>query len=183
MGLRRSFKPANIVVNSDFSNGITDWNPVAASVLVANNEATVLATAQYGSISSKVFNVVGSHKYYYRVYLKTGQPFITLRFYDGTALTANTHSGSGNYELLSGIRTAASDKSTGFIRVQDSNASGWADVYVKEFMGIDLTIVLPADILALSDANLKTWCNHNLPCWFDGRLSGGSFGGIGGGLR
>jgi hypothetical protein len=63
---------------------------------------------------------------------------------------------------------------------EDASTSVGKVLEIRECCAIDLSVVLPADILTLSNNDLKTWCDVNIPNWFDGTLSGGKFGGIGG---
>lgn len=43
---------------------------------------------------------------------------------------------------------------------------------------VDLNDFLPADILALSDADLKMWCDNNIPAWFNIAAKSGGLGGL-----
>jgi hypothetical protein len=43
---------------------------------------------------------------------------------------------------------------------------------------VDLNDFLPADMLALSDAALKVWCDNNIPVWFGVAAKSGGLGGL-----
>ena len=184
MGLRRSFKPTNLVANSNFASGYeTVWSFSGAThVSLIDSVETFIATAQYGRIKqANSFTVTENHKYYYAVEVKTDSALVKIELYAKTATAATkSHSGSNSFERLSVIQTG-SNGTTIQLNVIDLRTSGWTNISLKKAMVLDLTAIgVSADILALSDANLKAWCDLNIPVWFDGTLSGGRFGGIGG---
>lgn len=127
-----------LVSNGNFVN-TTGWiNTSLVSFTVANNEASILADAQNDQLM-KNFTTVAGHKYYGRAYVKTTSN--TLRFYpSGSSFT--THSGSGNYELLSTIDIAAGV--SGSVGVLERRTSGFDTVNIKNVMVYDLTAIFGA---------------------------------------
>ncbi len=179
MGLRRSFRPTNLVKNSDFYNGASGWAKGGGALSVSNKELTFLADTAGCYVYQDLGIYTVSHKWHVKVKVKADSPLVSVTF-GGASFAGNTHSGSGEYENISGIFSYGSTVATN-IRIQDNRASGWQNINVSHVMVIDLNACgVPASILALSPADIKAWCELNIPNWFDGTMRGGSFGGIGG---
>lgn len=185
MGLRRSFKPTNILINSNFtldsnSDGLADnlTAVTAGTFSLSNGVQSFTATALNGNLAFTP-TVVNGHKYYGVGWIKASGSPVRLRLAGNVTAIEITHSGSGNFERLSVVTVATANGVTN-LKANDARASNWNQIQIKEFILIDLTTILPPDILALSDANLKVWCDLNIPTWFDSTMSGGSMSGMGG---
>lgn len=182
MGLRRSFKPTNLVTNGNFANGTTGWkaNKIGTPV-ISENICSFTATANAGMLNQIIStSMVVGHKLYAFAKFAANSNLVRLYINDSGASSANTpHAGDGVMRKYSVLHTITQGTSVR-VRILDDRASGWDEVQVMEFLAINLTACLPANILALSDANLKAWCDLNIPNWFDGTLSTGVIGGTGG---
>ncbi len=178
MGLRRSFKATNIVTNGDFSKGTTGWTADAGVTISAlNNELTILSSIQYGTAKENI-SVINGHKYYFSALVKSDGINVSVRLNDGVGATVVYHDGSNVYKLLTGIHASVATSSNARVFIQDNRASGWTNIYLRYVMVTDLTNILPPDILSLSDANLKAWCDLNIPVWFDGTINRIGRGGL-----
>ncbi len=176
MGLRRSFKPTNLLYNTDFRYGTSGWNYTPAVLTIFQNTATLTAVVRYGGVGQNC-NFIDGRKYYMRGYVKADSSLVLLSLWAGVGGCSKSYSGSGNYELLSAVGTyIASTMSTyQFIKLSDSRSSDWTAMSIKEIMIIDLT-----SSFGTGSEPTKAWCDANIPEWFDGTLSGGIIGSIGG---
>jgi len=177
MGLRRSFKPTNLVSNGDFRYGTSGWGGINA---VVDGIAEKTATAQYSSMSYELSNPTSlrGHKIYVQGKFKADSTGVSLTISDGIATTNKPHSGDNTFETKGVLRTINQSANNVYCRIQEDRPSGWTKYYADNILAIDLTALLPAELLALSDANLKAWCDANIPVWFDGTMSGGRIGGL-----
>jgi hypothetical protein len=192
VGLRRSFKPTNIVTEGNFPSA-TGWS-ATNSTLSANNNTlsdTCNGTGTYGTCNQITTTAVASGK---KVYIKalikvTNVSCGNIRLQitgstGGVTVTLKDISSpvNGTQYSLSGIVTF-NETYSGNVRVTgthvyaDAATANGKVMEVQEVMGIDIS-TLPAEIQAMSDANIKAFCD-TIP-WFDGTMSGGVMGGIGG---
>lgn len=182
MGLRRSFKPTNLVANGNFANGITWWETYEIGTpVISENICSFTATVIYGMLNQIISTpIVVGHKLYAFAKFAANSNLMRLYINDSNVSTAYTpHAGDGVMRKYSVLHTITQGTNVR-VRILDARASGWDEVQVMEFLTINLTACLPANILALSDANLKAWCDLNIPVWFDGTLGGGVINGTGG---
>jgi len=188
MGLRRSFKPTNLVINSDFSKGTTGWVPSGSTIQASNNIMSIIGNGSVvspGAVKTLATPYVSGKKIFikcnFRVTNSSSDRLATILF-DGvnyylgptqTVITANT------WYALSGIITLMAGGSSVDIMLQhryiDAATANGKVMEVQEVMAIDLTARFGAGL----EPDLA-WCDNNIPAWFDGTLGGGSFGGIGG---
>jgi len=79
---------------------------------------------------------------------------------------------------LSGIFTQTNQSGAGSIRIKHSYAdAATANTKVMQVQKVMLEPIIGLPELALSDANLLTWCDNNIPTWFDGTMN--RLGGLG----
>lgn len=177
MGLRRSFKPTNLLVNGNGVNGATGWTAIDTSAFTVSADAfRFTASATNGRIE-QVVNVVNGHRYAIFANIQTNS--VNVRFSIAGVGPVFPSGGGAEERLVSVFAWPASTEKWQF-QIRDQRIMNWNEIVVKKCMLFDLTSLLPADLLALSDADLKTWCASNIPYWFDGTLTGGKMGGIGG---
>lgn len=193
MGMRRSFRPTNIITNGNFAKGTTGWAAFNGTISVANNMLT--GTGNGGSAtpdttSDSAVDVVTNKKIFMSALLKVTNS-------DCTGLSTRMSGSTGGSSIpvgtvaipainqayrVSGIATIDGAQ-TGKVRVilrhayADAGTANGKVMIAREVMSIDIS-TLPAEIQAMSDANIKAFCD-TIP-WFDGTMSGGSMGGIGG---
>ena len=181
MGLKRSFKPTNIVTNSNFAKGTTGWTTGVGSLTAANNILSIPTTAAANNnYCAQSYTFVAGKKYYARVKARvTNADCTDMSLRASSTVFTNLVPTVNTWYTLSGVITGANETSIrGRHQYADSAAGRFMEV--QEFIVIDLSAQLPATLLALSNAALKVWCDANIPAWFEGTLSGGSFGGAGG---
>lgn len=151
----------NALLNSNFVN-TTGWSGSLCSWSVTNNELTMLATLQSGRVQ-KGFTPISGHKYYISGQLKTDSPNVGLRIYDGVSFISSPyHTGNNQYQRVSAIGTS-NNNASGYVQIRDDRTSGWANVYAKQMIFIDLT----AQYGAGNEPTL-TWCDANITydkCW------------------
>lgn len=122
---------SNIIKNGNFA-GLSYWPTTGSNKTVANNELTFTATVQYGQVYQDL-NLVTGHKYYVKAHVKSTGPVFLQLFKN----IGSDHTGSGEYELISGIDTATSNNRP--LTIGDNRASGWEPIKVKNVMVVDLT--------------------------------------------
>lgn len=177
MGIRRNFRPTNLVTNGNFAGGTTGWiNNSYATFTVTNGIATLLANSQYDNIYQNIATNVGvGAKFYACAYLMAGAADALKIMINDSEVSSNTatHTGSGTFERVSVIHTSTAGTVIR-VKVQDFRASNWDNVYAKEVFAIDLTALFGA-----GNEPTQAWCDLNIPNWFDGTLSGGKrIGGV-----
>lgn len=128
------------VENGDF-NSTSDWYSSNVTFSVSNNIATMLATAQNGSLYH-IFNFQANHKYYFVTKLKTTSATTDIKvvlrgdIFKSSVATTDTQVIEGIYNCPS---TSASS-----IQIRDARASGWDNIYVYNLQYIDLTLLYGA---------------------------------------
>lgn len=189
MGLYKSFKPTNILQNANFETAVsgvaTGWaagtNITYKSV--ANNEQFFTG----GGISSGTSNnwfcyanalPITNNKYYIRIRAKQMPEQEARQMELSTYYFALIRWDlSGTFTDYSYVYNKEGTNNHNFALTATASLA----VAIKKAFVINLTAEgLPADILTLSDANLKAWCDLNLPSWFEGKMSGGRISGRGG---
>jgi len=132
---------SNIILNGDFSDGLTSWGGANSTRSVTSGILSVLATSQFGR-AHQTITTIASHKYYVASYSKADNNNIRTQVYasDGTTVLGfKAHSGGNAYELLSVIATATDTA----IIVQvgrDQRASSFTTSYHDYVFVIDLTL-------------------------------------------
>lgn len=175
MGLRRSFKPTNLVANGDFSKGTTGWSAVGAeSVSVSDSVVTFTPNAIFGGLRSTSFSpvLVLNDKYYLTVDVMTTDSTFYINF-GGTNGTVKP-AGSGNWEKLTEI-IIVSDIAKSYYDTNTAKSSSFVSTSLRKIMAINLTALFGA-----GNEPDQAWCDLNIPAWFDGTLGGGVIGSIGG---
>jgi len=177
MGMRRSFKPTNIVSNGAFAS-VTGWTGTDGTIAAANNECTLTLTGTglYTRLSQGINMPIGKYYVSFEIYPKYANNTL---FYTSTVavnpvtLTLPT---PNVWNKVSGVFDNT-DISTGTYFMHKTNASYVIGDTIKfrKIMLINLTLLFGA-----GNEPTLAWCNNNFPAWFDGTLGGGSFGGIGG---
>ena len=131
--LREVFESGNLVVNGDFSDGITGWTTTTANQSVSLGINTFLATAENGRIKT-ISGSINTNKYFISARIKTNSNLVGLRYFDTVY-----HSGSGEYEHLSHIATATVTLPEWEIIVIDTHSSGWTQIDVDYVYAINIT--------------------------------------------
>lgn len=192
MGMRRSFNVTNIVTNGDFSKGTTGWAAGASVVTAALNH--LIITGNGGSSFVPALNntfipaVTGKKLYLRGVMIPKSADcksvFLQLIGTTGGAGLIIGYTANPVQDValaLSGVATLTNQ--SGNIRVDvvhshlDAATANGKIAWAQEIIAIDIS-TLPEEIKAMSDVNIKTLLD-TFP-WFNGTLSGGSFGGLGG---
>lgn len=146
---------SNLIINGDFSDGLTGWNGATLGV----NEGISTATTQYGGISQSIQNPIScrNHVLYGSAWFKSDSVSNYLAFMnDQSDQGFVNHSGSNNYEFLSLIRTISSTTTSIYCKTQDARTGGWTQCRVKNMVVIDLTAMFGA-----GKEPTKAWCDAN----------------------
>jgi hypothetical protein len=181
MGMRRSFKPKNFVVNGNFASNTSGWTGSDGLLSVGNNTLTLTGTgvSNLPKVNQSTLINASSVKY-----VKM-QARVTNA--NCTSLFARWSTGSpGNIEVvappienqwyeLSGISSQASSILYVYHQYTDAATANGKIMEVREVLAIDLTATFGA-----GNEPTLAWCDANIPAWFDGTMSGGKMGGIGG---
>ena len=153
---------ANILPNGNFTNL---WGGVNRSHGIENNEGWFIADAQNGRIHQGWDSITGN-KYYVKAEIKSDSNSVVL-VVPGT--TGILHSGSGEYEIVSGVITPTT---TGYttLRIQDGRSSGWTEVRVRYALVVDLTAKYGAGNEPTKEEFETILININANMWFDGNV-------------
>lgn len=116
----------NLIQNGRFVDNTT-WAASGGSFTVSNGEALFTASAQFQRVY-KLITISASTNYYLNAKVKTTSNLVGLRFI-GISVFAVYHSGSGNYETLTGVinSTTFSGSHEAF-SVVDTRSSGWNQI-------------------------------------------------------
>ena len=147
----------NLVLNGDFSNGMTSW--VGADASVVNGMGRLLANAQYSAID-QVIAVINTHKYYMGA-LAQGASGLLIGFFAGTLIDLPSTLGRSSQIITA---TATANWSLGVIDVRNS---GFTEAFIDNVVLVDLTAYFGAGLeptAAQMDAYLATYPNS----WFGG---------------
>ena len=154
----------NRIENGNFANGLEKWTGSSSIRSVANNIATLVATASGGSLYNFPSNIKLGDIYYQTALVKADSNLA----YMGSNQYIKPHSGSGLFERLT-IREVRNSNSH-IISFFDNRTSGWTEIQVKEVLIINLTEIFGAGnepTQAQMDALLGTYPNS----WFDGTVN------------
>lgn len=181
MGLRRSFKPTNLVQNGGINtlDGWTLTNAVNLSISteqsIANNSSLKSTpTASNGYVGQKINITAGLYYVRAMAYISSytaGNIFYQL----GSQSAVFNNALLNQWQRGSWIRAMATSGLQDFFVGAISTATCVA--YFGGCMIIEIAS-LPDEIKAMSAANQLIFCD-SIP-WFDGTMRGGSFGGTGG---
>jgi len=136
----------NLLNNPYFSSGTTGWVNTTCTNTVSKGISTMLASALYGRITNTInSSLVVGHKYYASATIKATTNLVRLTVNDGTTSDIIFHTGSGNYEVLSTVKTITSATTLTFYPT-DNRTSGWSNVYIKDCVILDLTAIYGAGL-------------------------------------
>jgi len=128
-----------LVDNGDFSSGVL--SPLTSNgvdtPVISNGIITYTSTLENGRISFP-YVVEANISYLFTAWVKADSPLVSINF-GGSSTGKVSHSGSGEWELLTGIYTRTSDLSAGFYFGYDSRTSGWTEIELKNIMVIPIT--------------------------------------------
>lgn len=129
----------NEVVNGNFANGTTGWENINVSASASNNVCTILASVANGNLRKSTQVLLANHKYYLSLKIKATSSLVKLSLTNNinSSITLS-HTGSGNYELISGIVSNLTYTSNGYLLIQDTRTSGWDNIYIKDVICIDM---------------------------------------------
>jgi hypothetical protein len=180
------FSPRNRVANGNFV-GTTGWSAISSANTAASNTLSntgaATVTKIYYAYHNTTLTVAAGHRYYCRAKLRmttaTTPNTISINI-DGASGGTDAIVGSqatpaqNTWYTVSGV--ASPTDQSGLLRVilehkYANNSEGNAQILeCQEALCVELTACLPAWVLAKSDADLKTWCDANMPIWFDGTV-------------
>lgn len=167
------FPASNLALNGNFANGITGWALLYATQTTANNVLTLQPTAQYGSVY-KINTATLNHSVYVSASVKADSNLVSMNFRKNatpwTTLVTKAHSGSNNYERLSGIGIYPDTAANWFFEVRDTRASAWAPTLIQNMFMVDLTATFGAgNEPSVSEMDLIMSFYPN--AWFDGTVN------------
>jgi len=154
----------NIVTNGNFASGTSGWISDLSTISITNNIATLKATARYGGIQQVKSYTPLTHKFYARAFVRADSNLVSFRIYDNVVFASKSHSGSGNFELLSTILTC-NNGNVIKVYTNDDRTSGWTDVQIKEVMMFNLTSLFGA-----GNEPTTQQCDEIFSSWFDGSI-------------
>ena len=131
----------NKIYNGHFHYGTAGWLLVSSTVSVNAGELTLLASALSGRFYQALVPLTAG-VYYTRALVKATSNLVTLDTFGGGTLAS--HSGSNNYEVLSGIETLGAAVTQNVPAVRDRRTSGWDNIFVKDYIKINLTEIFGA---------------------------------------
>ena len=139
----QNFKLKNEVVNGDFSNGTTGWtNGGLQSFTVVGVEAIALANSQFDGVQQTI-PLALNNRYYFKADVKATSNLVRLGMSGNITSTLISHSGSGNYERLSGISIPTTDTSWTCL-IRDYRTTGFDNYFTKNVLVINLTAIFGA---------------------------------------
>lgn len=187
MGLRRSFKPSNIVHGLK----VTDWTTIASNNVMNGN--ILINTGDGVTFEPDARNATGmsfiaGEKVYVRAKSAVTNAVCTsfgLYIHDGvnfiTAIEVQRTPTQNIFYPLSGLYLFTANISNLVIRLRhvyaDPATANGKVMQSQDVIGIKVS-TLPIEIQNMSNDDLKAFCDA-IP-WFDGTMAGGKFGGIGG---
>jgi len=127
-------------VDSD-GDGVADgWTSNGTSESLSYGIQSFTANNQFDNLLNTLPQTPsGNDKIYLAGYINSDSTSVKLTINDGVSETSDNHSGSGDFERLSLIRTLAGSPTTLIAIVYDDRASSWTEVQAKQFIMINLT--------------------------------------------
>ena len=158
----------NLVTNGDFSDDTTGWtlSPSNEYTNIAGGVVSFKATQQYGAVYQGK-SVVQNHVYYLGARMKCDAANAAHLNIAGGGTTF--HSGSGEWENISYVRTLEIATGTYNFGVRDIRTSDWTEISIDNLCLIDLTAHGLASLTAEQ-------LNQLSPEYFAGKKT---FGGVG----
>jgi hypothetical protein len=148
----------NLVQNGNFELGTAGWSVIGGfTPTVSNGVCSFTATAQNSRVQQQIQASIGDI-IYRAAWVKSNSALIGLA--DATAVL-KAHSGSGNFELLSNVRTESI--ANRYVSVIDTRATAWTETQFKNCVVINLTERFGAG----NEPDAAT-CDVLFPDWFDG---------------
>ena len=144
-----SLESENLVSNSDLlvddnNDGVPDgfYYNNATDISLTNGIAKFTATAQYGYLNY-AYTFTANDLIYFYANLKSDSNLVGILGANNDAQWT-FHSGSGNYEFISNIKTATPYNN---IRLSDRRSSGWTPIEVDYIGAINITDLVSRGIL------------------------------------
>lgn len=155
-----SFPITNLILNGDFNNGLTSWSAFTANATVVNGELRMTGTGSSNTdrVQQAITTRTGN-KFYLSANVKSSSNQVGIGH---STLMLKTHSGSGNFERLSAIRTDSVAPS-----LLDMRTTGKNEVAADKFILIDLTATFGSGkepTVAEMDSIMAKFPNS----WFEG---------------
>ena len=171
MGLRRSYKPENLIINGDFSNGTASWTAQAGTRAAANNILTVTAsgvTYNWACCVQSTSLIVG-HAYYVRAKVTANEAGATsITVYAGAGQRGiQDDPVAGTQYTLSGVfvETGAGSSARSYMYYPTKELVAGKTMDVQEFFLVDL-----GNSVSPLYGYTAAQCDELFPEWFDGKL-------------
>lgn len=148
------FKAYNLVPNGNFSKSPSGWTTWTASESVINSELVVNVTTQFGNASKTIpfVNTMRGQQFFFRAKVKAVYSEAQLQLVDSVATTVS-HSGNGEYVILSGLKTITQTATSLTIRIVDTKASGRSPIYIDDVIVLNLTETFGKNTPTLNEIN------------------------------
>ena len=139
-------KGVSVIYNQLISNGnfasSSGWGTYHSSLTILNNVGSFTVTERYGSIGTKVNNIIENHKYLYTCQLKLTTASTEIKFCirknsDGNPTIKASSTATTNWQTLSFIQIGDTQYSS--MTIIDFRPSDWDEIQVKNVMVFDLT--------------------------------------------
>lgn len=190
MGIRRNFRPTNLVTNGNFVNGTTGWFGESVTLTVTDNIAYLkglgtqsrIRIRQTGHLFQPENEVI-----YFKCKVRVRDSVCSSIYAEFTRTTGAWYSGTHLkqfpqqdvwYDASVLITLDATRYGNSHIYIQ----AFYADATTQEDKILEIQNVQIINLTALFGAGnepTQAWCDLNIPNWFDGTLSGGKrIGGV-----
>ena len=153
----------NLINNGDFSKGTTGWVHFVSGTFTVIDGVGQITPIVANDTVRKVVSYRLGNKYYYSVDMKATSNQVGVAR-SGTVL--KYHSGSGNWETLSGVFTSPL-KNDLFDIIRDYRTSNWDTSYFDNVILIDLNATFDEGNEPYTDDYENILDIHNAPEYFD----------------
>jgi hypothetical protein len=140
---------------ADYTLSLTNWLRTYANATLTDGVLTYTATQTYGQCKQSIAQSVAGHYYWVKADIKADSPNVKIELVDQSSgvYTALAHSGSGNYEKLSG-RIQINASGNLYVRVIDYRSSGYTAIEIKNVVVVDLTAAFTTREPTASDVEM-----------------------------
>lgn len=140
LGVNKVVDFNQLIQNGNF-NGTTYWEPTTCTLTTTGEYPTFLATAQYGRITQRNIPLKQNHIYCFLGNLKLTTPgtYIYLMITRDTNQTIKSSRNTNEWQKLDIIFNYTQSTGNAAFVMGDSRVNGWENVYITNFMILDLT--------------------------------------------
>ena len=134
-----------LIANGNFADGTTGWQVVNGTISAADGVLTFKATASGGWVEGQMSRVEG-HKYLTCASIQKTNATEDIMMFPTMASSPYRVIDNTEWQRVGAVWVASASGLHYFPRVYSASPSGWANVYVKDVMCIDLTLAFGSTI-------------------------------------